>query len=230
MTGAAVPSCVVRPALTEGPYFVDQMLNRSDIRIEPTNGSVKPGALLNLVFNVSDVSQNTCKPLSGAHVDVWHCDALGAYSDVQDRSSNTSGQTWLRGYQITDEIGMAKFVTIYPGWYPGRTVHIHFKIRTNPGSQTGYEFTSQLFFDEALTAQMYSQQPYASKGRPNTLNANDGIFRSSNGLLMLNVVEEKTGGYTALFGIGVDTSQPSSSGNNGNPGNAGGPGRRGTPR
>src|SRR5205823_1672252 len=152
------------PALTQGPYFVDKQLERSDIRVEPSDNSVKQGVLLNLIFNVSNVSQNTCKPLQGAHVDVWHCDAAGAYSGVSDPGFQTTGQKWLRGYQITDANGAAKFVTIYPGWYSGRTVHIHFMIRTDPTSETGYEFTSQLFFDEALTDKVHAQQPYAAKG------------------------------------------------------------------
>jgi protocatechuate 3,4-dioxygenase beta subunit len=204
----ALPSCVVRPALTEGPYFVDDQLNRSDIRIEPSDNSVKEGALLHLIFNVSDVSQNTCAPLEGAQVDVWHCDAEGVYSGVSDPGFDTSDQKWLRGYQITDESGVAEFITIYPGWYSGRTVHIHFKIRTDPDSEEGYEFTSQFFFDEALTDEVYLQEPYAEKGERDTLNETDSIFQGSEGLLTLDVVEDEEG-YTATFGIGLDLSQPS---------------------
>jgi protocatechuate 3,4-dioxygenase beta subunit len=187
-TTAVLPSCVVRPELTEGPYFVDVDLNRSDIRVEPSDGSIKDGALLLLKFHVSDVSANTCAPLAGAQVDIWHCDAQGVYSGVTDRTFDTTDQKWLRGYQITDSLGYAEFITIYPGWYSGRAVHIHFKIRTDPDSDQGYEFTSQLFFDEALTASVYSQPPYASKGTtPDTPNASDGIFQGSNGLLTLNI-------------------------------------------
>ncbi|MBZ0299090.1 MAG: intradiol ring-cleavage dioxygenase [Anaerolineae bacterium] len=206
----ALPACVVRPALTEGPYFVDEMLNRSDIRIEPSDGSIQEGAPLHLIFKVSDVSQNRCAPLAGAQVDVWHCDAQGRYSEVDDPGFDTSGQTWLRGYQVTDESGTAEFMTIYPGWYSGRTVHIHFKIRTDPESEAGYEFTSQLFFPEDVTDLVHAQPPYASKGYRNTLNASDSIFRGSDGLLTLDVVEvEADAGYEAVFGIGLDLSQPS---------------------
>jgi protocatechuate 3,4-dioxygenase beta subunit len=232
-TGAALPACIVRPALTEGPYFVDEQLERTDIRVEPADGTVRAGMLLNLIFNVFDVSANSCTPLPGAQVDVWHCDALGNYSSVNDPRFQTEGEKWLRGYQITDKVGAAKFVTIYPGWYSGRTVHIHFKIRTDPAADTGYEFTSQLFFDEAISNKVFNKPPYASKGRQDTTNATDGIFQGSDGLLTLDVKEELDGNYTGTFGIGLDLSQPApSSGNGGGPGGpppAGGPGGRGTP-
>ena len=91
------------PSLTEGPYFVDEMLNRSDIRIEPSDGSIKEGALLQLTFHVTQVDGDTCKALEGAQVDVWHCDASGLYSD--ESINNTAGQKFLRGYQVTDKLG-----------------------------------------------------------------------------------------------------------------------------
>ncbi len=210
-TGTAIPSCVVRPKLTEGPYFVDEMLNRSDIRIDPADGSVKDGALLRLILNVSDVSANTCSPLVGAQVDVWHCDALGVYCDVTDRSFDTTGQKWLRGYQVTDEYGVVQFTTIYPGWYSGRAVHIHFKIRTDPASDAGYEFTSQFFFDDALTDKVHAQAPYAAKGQRNMRNEQDGIYQQSEGMTVLDVTQDEDGAYTATFGIGVDLSQPTAS-------------------
>lgn len=125
-----VPSCVVRPEQTEGPYFVDEGLNRSDIRTDPTTGQVKAGTALTLTLQIFRVGSRDCAPLAGAHVDIWHCDALGVYSDVRDAGFNTIGQKFLRGYQISDARGEAKFVTIYPGWYAGRTVHIHVKVRT----------------------------------------------------------------------------------------------------
>jgi len=207
-TETTVPACVVRPELTEGPYFVDDQLNRSDIRIDPSDESVKEGVLLNLVFRVFDVNTSKCTPIEGAQVDVWHCDALGVYSGVSDPSFDTSGQKWLRGYQLTDEDGVARFITIYPGWYSGRTVHIHFKIRTDPEAEQGYEFTSQLFFDEEVSDLVHAQEPYASKGYRNTLNSDDNIFQGSDGLLTLELVEnedEEQGGYTATFDIALDT-------------------------
>jgi protocatechuate 3,4-dioxygenase beta subunit len=237
----ATAACVVRPAETEGPYFVDEMLNRSDIRIDPSDGSVVDGLPLYLTFRVSQMSANTCTPLEGAQVDVWHCDSRGWYSDETDPGFDTLGQKWLRGYQVTDADGTAAFTTIYPGWYLGRTVHIHFKIRTDPASDTGYEFTSQLFFDDALTDEVFQQEPYAAKGTRNTRNANDGIYANGGDQLLLNLVKQDDGGYAAIFDIALDLSQPSSSddmfggggappgGNGGRPGNPPPGGRSGNP-
>src|SRR5262249_41248814 len=124
------PACVAKPELTEGPYFVDEKLNRSDIRGEPGGSALTAGAPFALAFAVSRLDGRMCAPISGAMVDVWHCDALGVYSDSRDPGFDTSGKKFLRGYQLTDESGIARFTTIFPGWYRGRTVHIHFKIRT----------------------------------------------------------------------------------------------------
>ena len=140
---AAAPSCIVRPAVTEGPYFVDEKLNRSDIRSDPSNGAVKPGAAFALTFNVAKVSAANCVSLANAQVDIWHCDAAGVYSDATDPSFNTKGQRFLRGYQVTDANGEAAFTTIYPGWYQGRAVHIHFKIRTAAANGSGWMKNAQ---------------------------------------------------------------------------------------
>ncbi len=201
----ALPSCVVRPALTEGPYFVDEKLNRSDIRSDPSDNSVKNGVPLTLVFNVSQVASAGCAPLAGAAVDIWHCDAEGVYSDVNDRGSSTAGQKFLRGYQATDANGIARFTTIYPGWYPGRAVHIHFKIRTDAASGQSQEFTSQLFFDDALSDKVFAAEPYAGKGQRDTPNARDGIYRGGGDQLLLNATQTDQG-YTATFDIGLQMS------------------------
>jgi protocatechuate 3,4-dioxygenase beta subunit len=196
--------CVVRPALTEGPYFVDGMLDRSDIRSDPSNGSVTPGVPLRLTINVARLSPGVCTPLAGARVDIWHCDALGAYSDVSDPYFNTAGKKFLRGYQVTDTDGRAVFTTIYPGWYPGRAVHIHFKVRSNVGARPGYEFTSQWFFDDALTDQVYAQQPYAARGRRTIYNNRDGIYRQGGSQLVLALAPANQG-YAATFDIALQT-------------------------
>lgn len=190
----ALPACVVRPEMTEGPFFVDDDLNRSDIRSDPSDGSVSLGTPLELTFNVLQVSTNGCLALASAQVDIWHCDAFGVYSDVQ----NAAGKKFLRGFQMTDANGQAKFTTIYPGWYPGRAVHIHFKIRIN-----GYDFTSQLFFDDALTDQVYLLEPYNQRGERNTRNENDGIYRNSGGEQLLLHLTQTSTGYTGVFDIGL---------------------------
>jgi protocatechuate 3,4-dioxygenase beta subunit len=191
------------PALTEGPYFVDEMLERSDIRSDPSDNSVSDGEQLDITVNISRVDDGgACTPLADAQVDVWHCDALGVYSDVSEMGFNTTGQKFLRGFQKTDEDGRASFTTIYPGWYPGRATHIHFKIRTDDG----YEFTSQWFFDDTLSDQVQAQGPYASKGVSGRLrNTGDNIFQDSDGLLTLDV-NGGSGGYASTFDIGLQMS------------------------
>jgi protocatechuate 3,4-dioxygenase beta subunit len=198
-----LPACVVRPEQTEGPYFVDERLNRSDIRSDPSTGEVKEGLPLQITVRVSQIGA-ACLPLAGAQVDIWHCDALGVYSDATDPGFNTVGLKFLRGYQVTDANRVAQFTTIYPGWYQGRTVHIHFKIRTDPSSEAGYEFTSQLFFDDALTDQVHAQEPYASKGQRTLRNDGDGIYRGGGDQLMLQLAQADQG-YAATFDIGLQT-------------------------
>jgi protocatechuate 3,4-dioxygenase beta subunit len=203
-SAAAQPSCVVRPEETEGPYFVDEKLNRSDIRSDPSDGSVKEGLTLLLAFRVSPMS-NGCAPLAGAQVDVWHCDAMGTYSDSTDPGFNTVGKKFLRGYQVTDANGVAQFTTIYPGWYQGRTVHVHFKIRSGAASGKTYDFTSQLFFDDTVTDQVHAQQPYAAKGQRTLRNDGDNIYQNGGSQLMLPLT--KVGqGYSGIFDIGLQMS------------------------
>lgn len=197
------PACVVRPQQTEGPFFVEERLNRSDIRSDPSNGSVKPGVPLQLIFQVSQMGDRTCTPLSNAIVDVWHCDAEGVYSDVSDRRSDTVGQKFLRGYQVTNAEGMAEFMTIYPGWYPGRAVHIHFKIQTNSAPQLSYEFTSQLYFEDAITDQIHAQTPYIARGYRTTRNNEDGIFQRGGQQLIVQLAQSENG-YVGRFEIGLE--------------------------
>jgi protocatechuate 3,4-dioxygenase beta subunit len=203
-TVAVLPACVVVPELTEGPYFVDELLNRSDIRPDPSSGAVSEGTPLVLTFRVSRITAQGCVAYAGAVVDIWHCDAFGVYSDASDRSFNTIGQQFLRGYQVTDQAGIATFTTIYPGWYQGRAVHIHFKIRSEATDNSALEFTSQFFFDESLTDMVHAEQPYASKGVRTLLNEGDGIYQETDGLLTL-VCTETTDGYASTFDVGIQT-------------------------
>ncbi|MDQ3697394.1 MAG: intradiol ring-cleavage dioxygenase [Gemmatimonadota bacterium] len=198
--------CVATPEQTEGPYFTDDRLNRADIRLDPTTNAVSAGLPLRLRMNVSRVDGNACTPLTGALVDVWQCDALGIYSDFRDNNGffDTRGQKFLRGYQVTDRSGAAEFVTVYPGWYRGRAVHIHFKVRLPAEAQRSYEFTSQLYFDDAITDQVHGQPPYAAKGARDIRNDRDRIYqaRDSGSHLLLRLSREEQG-YLGTYAIGL---------------------------
>jgi len=193
---------VVRPAQTEGPYFVEERLNRADIRTDPTTGKVTAGAPLELVMTISTFASGGCVPLAGAQVDIWHCDASGVYSDVDNPAFNTFGRKFLRGYQVTDANGSVRFSTIYPGWYPIRTVHIHFKARANAGSARGHEFTSQLYFNDTFTDRVFARAEYAGRGPRRVRNQQDEIFREGGDQLLLDV-KKKGDGYAAMFNLGL---------------------------
>ncbi len=130
-----------------------------------------------------------------AVVDLWQCDALGVYSDVPGPGA---GRKFLRGLQRTDAQGRARFTTVYPGWYQGRTVHLHFKIRS--GSQ---EFSSQLFFDDAQSDTVFAQAPYSQRSNRPTRNANDGIYGQNGRQLTLQCTPSGGGSYAAAFDIGL---------------------------
>ena len=199
----AAQDCIAQPQQTEGPYFVDEQLKRVDLRLDPSTGRASAGAPLELRLVVSSVTEaGACQPLAGAQVDIWHCDAVGVYSDVRDRRFDTTGQKFLRGYQVTDDTGSVRFTTIYPGWYSGRAVHVHFKVRRPGASGRADEFTSQLYFDDALTDRVHAAGPYASKKGQRLVNARDMIFRDGGTKLILPVVESGTG-YAATFRIAM---------------------------
>jgi len=197
---SALPACVVAPELTEGPYYLDVDLERSDIRSNTSDGAVVDGAPLTLDWLVSQADGSACVPMADVVVDVWHCDALGVYSGVSGNSGN-----FLRGFQRTDTNGRASFTTIYPGWYSGRAVHVHFKIRTDPDASAGFEFTSQLFFDDEFSKGVYASGVYAQKGAQDVPNASDQIYNQSGGATLLSVTREGDG-YKATFPIAVQLS------------------------
>lgn len=186
-------TCVLTPEQTEGPFFIDTGLLRRDI----TEG--KEGTALRLALRV--VEEDGCVPIRDAVVEVWHADADGAYSGfsaAQGNVANTVGQTFLRGFQVTNDAGRVEFETIYPGWYPGRTAHIHFKVLLDATRLV----TAQLYFSDSLTDIVYQQPPYSARGTRSTTNASDGIYQQGGSSLLLTVTEDGDG-YLGTFLIGV---------------------------
>lgn len=158
--------CNFTPAQTEGPYYLDLDLIRQDI------SEGKPGIPVYVVLLV--VKASDCSPLPNAAVDLWQTDGLGSYSGIP--ALGTGGQTFCRGTQISDAGGLVIFKTIYPGWYHGRTAHLHFKV--HPTATT--EFTSQLYYPQFVTDHIYATYPpYTQKGPANTKNNQDMFFTQS---------------------------------------------------
>ena len=213
------------PQQIEGPYFVSDMPNRSDITSDTSTGSVQEGIPLKLVINVygldgngtSGGNEGSCVPLKGALVDIWHANPQGIYSGIQQQG--TTGQNFLRGNQVTNENGTVQFTTVYPGWYEGRAIHIHIKVRTFNGSNDNLEWTSQFYLNNSITEQVHTQPPYSEHGQPEITNEEDMIFAgaSTDGLiqsntgehLMLNITpdKERGQGYIGTFNVVVNADQ-----------------------
>jgi protocatechuate 3,4-dioxygenase beta subunit len=200
---------IASPALTQGPFFVDEHLNRSDLTSGTNRASVIHGVPLLLTFNLDKLAGKEYAPMEGAHIDIWHTDAVGVYSDEDNpmNHENTARQTWLRGYQVTSDTGQVNFKTIIPGWYESRTPHIHFKVRRYDGAKATKEFTSQLFFTDDFADKIYANAPYNTRGPRHVRNADDDIYmeRESDGSIagkVLTLRPTKSGsGYTAEYSI-----------------------------
>lgn len=190
---ARAATCTVYPQQVEGPYYLDRRLLRRDL----TEG--RSGTPLTLRLRI--VSAPGCAPLPGLAVDVWHCDAAGVYSGYPGQLGGvvTSGETFLRGTQLTDAEGRVEFRTIYPGWYPGRTTHVHFKVHL---SRTA-EAVSQLYFPEDVTHAVYSAAPYRARGQKDTSNARDGVVRFGGMPPLVSVAPAGGGAYAASLTIAV---------------------------
>jgi len=179
--------CVLTPELTEGPFYIAGEKVRRDIR------DGHPGTVLTLRLRVLDAS--SCKPIKGAAVDVWHADAAGNYSGF---GSGASSRTFLRGIQKTNADGVAVFTTIYPGWYQGRTVHIHVKVHV--GGRVVH--TGQLFFSDTLTDAVYRAAPYKDRPNRDVQNTQDSIFVNG-GKRGLLAVTKNGAGYVGTIVMGV---------------------------
>lgn len=183
-------SCVLAAEQTEGPYY----LEGDKVRRNITEG--KAGTPLTL--NLKVVNASTCKPIKGATVDIWHCDAVGAYSGVEQ----SVGRTFLRGIQKTNAQGIATFQTIYPGWYRGRTVHIHVKVHV----AGNVVHTGQLYFPDAVTDVVYKRTPYSSRPGRDTRNTADNIYRNGGKRSSLGLRKRtKAAGYVGTITMGVQT-------------------------
>jgi protocatechuate 3,4-dioxygenase beta subunit len=221
--------CVLTPELTEGPFYVDDVLVRTDI----THG--RAGVPLSLKISV--LNPNTCSAIENAAVDIWHCDALGYYSGVQGNQPGPGDpipgdidtipmDTFLRGVQLTDAEGNVEFQTIYPGWYQGRAIHIHMKVFTGgeveddgttatdddtyAGGHTSH--TGQLFFDEAMNDVVFANEPYSTRVTTRLANADDNILGDHEDepgfMLDMQLLDESdvTKGIVATITVGVDPS------------------------
>jgi protocatechuate 3,4-dioxygenase beta subunit len=216
----AVGTCALLPELMAGPFPLDEQFIRRDV----TEGY--EGHPLRLGLRVLD---EACAPLPGAGVEIWHADATGDYSAFDDGGGGKdegAGTTFLRGTQIADDDGIVEFLSIFPGWYPGRAVHIHLRVHepsTSPDTVgDAVLLTSQLFFDEEHIATVYADDPYARYGPPDTSNAEDAIAGdpARDGTLVTTVAAptDRGPGTLALVNLGVDPSVRSG------PGAAGGGG------
>lgn len=185
---AQAATCVLTPEVTEGPYWVENRLTRRDV----TGG--QRGAPLRLRLRVQDAT--TCRAIGGADVEIWHANAAGDYSGVQ---GNT--RRWLRGHQRADAAGVVLFDTVYPGWYSGRTPHIHLKVHA--GGTVVH--TGQLFFPERVSRFVYARGVYAPRGQADVANASDGIYRQAGGsrAQLALARQARDGGWVGRATLGV---------------------------
>lgn len=204
---SATPSCTLVAEQEEGPYYLDLEKIRKNI----TEG--KSGVRLDL--HVKVVDNSSCEPLSDVAVDIWHAAASGKYSGFS--GEGTSGQTFLRGVQLTGEDGIAVFRTIYPGWYRGRATHIHLKAHL--GGKAGSRYTGghvahtgQMFFSDALTDRVAKLAPYSSRTVTRVRNKADHVYTQQGGsgsILSLTARDKRSirSGFVGRITLGIDPGQ-----------------------
>src|SRR6266511_2873589 len=184
-------TCMLTPEQTGGPYYIAGEKLRRNI----TEG--RPGRPLLLRAFVVDAS--TCKAVKNAAVDIWHADASGIYSGF---GQGAASRTFMRGIQRTDAKGLALFRSVYPGWYQGRTLHIHVKVHL--GGNVVH--TGQLYFSDTVTDAVYRKAPYNSRPNRTTRNAADAIYRNGGKKSQVTVRKNSAGVYVATIVMGVHRS------------------------
>ena len=184
-------SCVLSSELTEGPYWIDDALTRRDVT-EKVHGMPQ-------VLRVTVVRASNCRPIKGADVEIWHAAPDGEYSGFD----GSSGTRYLRGHQRSDAAGRVRFDTVFPGWYRGRTPHIHLKVHVG-GEEV---HTGQLFMGEKVTRAVYRTRFYASRGQSDTSHAGDMIYRDGGARSTLRIRRRSGGrkGYVGRLELGVKT-------------------------
>jgi protocatechuate 3,4-dioxygenase beta subunit len=204
LTVTAASACGATLEGEEGPYFVDDSASgylRTNILSNLDGTETQTGVPLALTLYVFD-SENKCAAMEGVQVDIWHCNASGIYS--AEAIESTTGQSWLRGYQITDATGKVQFTTIVPGWYQGRTTHIHLRLRsTYDSTDTGGTNTMQIFFDQTLVDTLNTTvSPYEKEGTNPTTNASDHVYTGEEqGTTLLTLTGSVAAGYAATFSV-----------------------------
>ncbi len=189
--------CWLTPQETEGPYYFNPNLIRQDVRTDFDTGTFHTGLQLNMLFTVIDID---CNPIPNVLVDIWHTNKDGLYSGYVQPGGNTVGQDFMRGIQATDINGQCSFITSYPGWYPGRATHVHFKVRL---SSTTY-VTSQFCFLDSVNNAVYATPLYSGRGPNPTTNASDGIFGNPDPPYQrMTATANGSGGYDGTFAIGI---------------------------
>ena len=196
----AQPVCTLTPEQIEGPFYLDQAPMREAI------SKGKPGVPLRLIFRVLDSA--SCAPIPKAAVDVWQCDALGIYSGYEGAAiaprhvEPVDDKTFLRGTQLTDAAGGVRFRTIYPGWYSGRTPHVHLKLRVGAKAAT-----TQLYFPDEVTNAVYARAPYDRHPNRDTTNATDRFLgRIADKSLVMWTMARDGDGYVATATVALQNS------------------------
>jgi protocatechuate 3,4-dioxygenase beta subunit len=198
------PTCILIPTETAGPFVYDLSNNPDMYRQDIREGNA--GIPLNLTLTIVNVNDN-CNPIGNARVDIWHCNKDGYYSEFNNQNGylgtqNHAGETFFRGIQLTNCDGQVQFTTIYPGWYPGRVTHIHFRVYLGATLSA----TSQMAFPPTVTTTVYNTALYSAHGQNPTTNNTDNVFSDAVNTQyeLLTVTENPiTGGYDGSLVIGV---------------------------